>query len=115
MSSYAKKKMKQSDIVKKIRKLGYKVTVLTAHPANRGGITDTIIAINGFGFFVEIKIDRDHLSKLQDDFLNEVYLNSFCIHYDSKKNLYSRMFQKGFLGPYENPLINSILDKLNAL
>ncbi len=80
--------MKQSDIVKDIRVLGYKVTVLTAHASNRGGIFDTLISINGLAMLVEIKIDDDEPSKLQLNFMGEFYSSAFILHYDSKRKIY---------------------------
>jgi hypothetical protein len=80
--------MKQKDIVKKIRNLGYHVTVINASFMNEGGITDTIIGLDGVPAFCEIKIDNDKLSKLQENFRDKFYKNWFLLHYDSKKKLY---------------------------
>jgi hypothetical protein len=81
--------MKQKDIVEKIRDLGYKVTVFTAHVCNRGGIPDTLISYAGKPIWVEIKINDDELSALQKDFGEEFWASWFCLHYDSKKKKYS--------------------------
>jgi hypothetical protein len=80
--------MTQSKIVKKLRKLGYKVTVFTASACNRSGIPDSLISYNGKAIWVEIKIDDDKLSALQKDFAIE-YIESWCLlHYDSKTKTY---------------------------
>ena len=80
--------MTQSKIVKKLRKLGYKVTVFTANTCNRSGIPDTLISYNGKAIWVEIKIDDDKLSALQKDFAIE-YIESWCLlHYDTKTKTY---------------------------
>ena len=103
--------MKQSDIVKKIRKLGYKVTVLTAHPANRGGIPDTIISWNGLAVFLEIKINDDKLSKLQENFRDEFWASWMMLHYDSKTKKYTLIFVM-----HSNKKLAYELDeKLNAI
>lgn len=80
--------MKQKDIVKKIRKLGYKVTVLNASISNRGGIPDCMISHEGNAIFVEIKIDKDKLSKLQSEFINEFYEVTFVLWYNSENKTY---------------------------
>lgn len=77
----AVKKLKQKDIVARLRKLGYKVTVLNAHPSNRGGIPDCLISVDGFPIFVEIKIDGDKLSKLQVNFAEEFKKGWLMIRY----------------------------------
>jgi hypothetical protein len=80
--------MTQAKIVKKLRKLGYKVTVVTANTCNRGGIPDTLISYNGKAIWVEIKIDDDKLSKLQKDFAIEFIDSWSLLHYDSKTKTY---------------------------
>ena len=84
--------MKQSDIVKKIRKLGYKVTVLNAHPSNRGGIPDILISWNGLAVFLEIKIGDDKLSKLQENFRDEFWASWMMLRYDTKTKKYTLLF-----------------------
>lgn len=103
--------MKQSDIVAKIRKLGYKVTVLNAHSSNRGGIPDTLISINGFAMFVEIKIDDDEPSRLQLNFMDEFYSSSFRLHYDSKRKIYTPIWDSGAVPA----LLDKFLDLRNKL
>jgi hypothetical protein len=88
------KKIKQSDIVAKIRKLGYKVTVLNSSPVNRRGIPDTLVSVGGKAMFIEIKIDSDKMSKLQKKFQYEFWQCSFVLHYDSKLKL----FKGNYLG-----------------
>lgn len=106
--------MKQSDIVKKIRKLGYKVTVLNAHPANRGGIPDVLISANGIPIFIEIKIDNDKLSKLQKEFILEFEKCSYVLHYNPKTSFFKFSYMAS-MGYYELDYFMSILiDKLNA-
>jgi hypothetical protein len=80
--------MKQKDIVEKIRDLGYKVTVFTAHVCNRGGIPDTLISYAGKAIWLEIKINDDELSALQKDFAEEFYMSWCCLHYNSKNKEY---------------------------
>ncbi len=104
--------MKQSDIVKKIRKLGYKVTVYSASHRNRAGIADISISVNGIPVFIEIKIDKDKLSKLQIDFLEEYYFTSFVLHYDSKTKTFSETHGK-LCSWSVIPTVQGIVKKLN--
>jgi hypothetical protein len=102
--------MKQSDIVKKIRKLGYKVTVLNASTRNRGGIPDILISYEGHPVFVEIKVDNDKLSKLQENFRDEFLGGWACLKYDSKTKSFSGVVWRSALYPF----ITTLTKKLNA-
>jgi len=106
--------MTQAKIVAKIRKLGYKVTVLNAHPANRGGIPDIVLPIKGIPVFVEIKILPDKLSKLQGEFLDEYYASSFVLYYDPKAKQFSYVRHEKSIWGFATE-VQSIVDKLNAL
>ena len=80
--------MKQKDIVSKIRRLGCKVTILNSSFMNRKGLPDCLISFNGNAAFLEIKIDKDHLSKLQIEFAEEFFMCTFVLHYDTKTGDY---------------------------
>lgn len=79
--------MKQSDIVKLLRKEFGKdnVTVLNAGN-NKKGIPDCIIQYSGAAFFVEIKIDSDKLSKHQENFIIKNWKTSYVLRYVSKQD-----------------------------
>lgn len=103
--------MTQAKIVAKIRKLGYKVTVLNASARNRAGIPDILISHNGKAVFVEIKIDKDKLSKLQKEFQNEFWMSWMMLRYDSKLKEYS--LELAWVNNHEFAL--ELEQKLNAL
>jgi len=106
--------MKQKDIVAKIRKLGYKVTVLSSSVMNRAGIPDILVSIDGEPIFIEIKIDKDKLSKLQEHFANEFKMSWCCLHYSTKHKEYILMYMDGFDDSSVYLAACAIRDKLNG-
>lgn len=102
--------MKQSDIVKKLRKLGYKVTIINASAMNRAGMPDILVSFNGFPVFVEIKIGNDKLTKLQEDFRDEMPGGWACLHYNKKSNLYTCEVWRSNMYAFSK----QITEKLNA-
>ena len=104
--------MTQAKIVKKLRKLGYKVTVFTASACNRSGIPDTLISYNGKAIWLEIKIDDDKLSALQKDFAIE-FIQSWCLlHYDTKTKTYR--VSASSISTFILAVAEELQDKLNG-
>jgi hypothetical protein len=107
--------MKQKDVVKKIRKLGYKVTVLNASSNNRYGIPDCMVSVDGKPLFIEIKVGKDKPTKMQKEFAIEYYNSVYLLHYDPKEEVYGFEMLSGLIGPtqYFN-FIKELVLKLNA-
>src|SRR4030043_2007131 len=79
--------MKQSDIVKLLRKeFGlHEVTVFSASAKNRAGVLDCEIAYRGQSFWVEIKIGNDKLSLLQKSFMKRHYKRAMALTFGDAK------------------------------
>ena len=103
--------MTQAKIVRKLRKLGMKITVLTASVSNRMGIPDTLFSFEAKAYFMEIKIHPDKMSAMQIDFRVEFRKSTFVLFYGPVVGFTSHNF-----GIEKNvkKYIENIVEQINA-
>ena len=105
--------MNHSKIIKLLKKLRYKVTVMNAFYKNRSGIFDILISFSGTPVFVEIKTNKDKLSKLQEKFMKEFYRNSFVIRYKKQNNTFTLEINEDLIDEEILNFANTMIQNLN--
>jgi len=103
--------MTQAKIIRKLRKLGMKITVLTAQLSNRRGIPDTLFSFEETAYFMEIKIYPDKLSAMQVDFRVEFRKSTLVLYYAPGIGFTSHPFG---MEKKVKEYIENIVVKLNA-